>query len=89
MVYEKDFALPGGHGNFACEVQYLITIVYGRFILGLLYRKLSSSIDMKYCISQVKLPCPFRRRVTFNVHRFSSVPNVMEFYKKKISVLDL
>ena len=31
-VYAKGIAALEGHGMFGCEVQYLMAIVYGRFI---------------------------------------------------------
>ena len=39
-VYANDLASPDGHDSFACEVQYLTTLVYGCFALILSYRKL-------------------------------------------------
>ena len=40
LIYVKDVASLDGHGSFNFNVQYLITIVYGRFIQTLLYPRL-------------------------------------------------
>ena len=32
LLHYKDVTLPDGHGSLACVVQYLITIMYDRFI---------------------------------------------------------
>ena len=72
-VYVNDVTSPDGHGSSACDTQYLVSIVYGHFILTLSYQKLSYTIVVKYCILQAKLQCPIRGSNTLSVHRFRSV----------------
>ena len=46
LVYVKDVSSLDGHGRLAFKVQYLITIVYGCFIMTLLYRKLFNTLSL-------------------------------------------
>ena len=68
-VYAKDVASLDDHGSFACHVQYLITIMYGRSIH-------SDTIVVKYCTSQANLPCPVRRSDTFSMYTLIIVWNL-------------
>ena len=61
-----------GHSSFACEIKYLLAILYGCFTLSIVMVKRPYTIGVKDLISQVKLPCP-SKSYTFCVHRLSSL----------------
>ena len=71
-MYVKDVASLEGHGRLAFKVQYLITIVYGCFIMTLLYRKLFNTLSLLTIARSQRSyrACNVKRSVNFSVHSF-------------------